>query len=1160
MAVTRIKSNQIADQSVTNAKIADYAIQGGKLANSLTYGSDLTVSGNLTVNGTTTTVDTVTTTIDDPILLLGSNQTGAASVDLGILGERGDDTNVFMGYDESADEFVMALTSTGDSNSAVAITDYVDTHVGGLTVDDNASVGGTLDVTGNASSANLSTGNVTASGDVAVTGDVSSATSTVSGDATVGGALSVTGNTSTADVSTGNVTASGSVSSASLSVSGNAGISGALEVGSVASGDLDVYGNVTATGNATVTGDLSSSTLTKGDISGAAGTFTGALDVTKTATVGNLSTSGTVTATGDISGANVSTGNVTASGSASVTGDISGANVSTGNVTASGDVASATSTVSGDATVGGTLDVTGDISGANVSTGNLTASGDVTVTGDISGANVSTGNVTASGDVSSATSSVSGDATVGGTLDVTGNASSANLSTGNVTATGSATVTGDISGANLSTGNVTASGSATVGGTLGVTGETTLASATVSDLTAGRITFAGTAGSLTDSGNLTWNGTKVGVTGQVSATGTVTGGNLETLGATSTGTLAVSSNGTVGGTLGVTSTATVGNLSTAGTVSATGNVSGGNLTTAGDVTTATLTASSNATVAGTLGVTGTSTLGNVVISNNTLTASGSLVINEEGADVDFRVESDTNANMLVVDGGTNSVLIGTATATTGASFKIGTTDSIMLPVGTSAERPTVGAGGMVRYNSSTDQVEYYDVSEERFKPMGVPEFTVIQSEVFDGDDATVTFTLSSSQTTQSCIVAINGVVQLPTSAYAVSGTTLTFTEAPATGDKIEVRELTTTTTVAALTNGNQSIAIETLNDQIAVTGDMIPTIASDGTTGYSLGSPDAEWKDDYVSQGSLYVNGQKVLQEEAGTIVVSADTNQNVSVQTSGSGDIELDPTGTGIIQIKGTLQIEDGTNITNSTGNAVTFASPIATDALSSKTADTDLVLSGKGTGIVRVADSLTISGDLTVNGTTTTINSTVLTVDDKNIILAQGAADSSAANGAGLTIDGANATLTYAATGDKWSFNKDVYTSGVFQGTATSAQYADLAEKYEADAEYAPGTVLHFGGDKEVTVCDTDHCTRTAGVVSTAPAYRMNDGLEAEFTAMVALTGRVPCKVKGPVRKGDMMVSAGNGFARAEANPKVGAVIGKSLENFDGEEGLIEVVVGKH
>jgi len=130
----------------------------------------------------------------------------------------------------------------------------------------------------------------------------------------------------------------------------------------------------------------------------------------------------------------------------------------------------------------------------------------------------------------------------------------------------------------------------------------------------------------------------------------------------------------------------------------------------------------------------------------------------------------------------------------------------------------------------------------------------------------------------------------------------------------------------------------------------------------------------------------------------------------------------------------------------------------------------------------------------------------------------------------------------------------------TATSAQYADLAEKYTADADLEPGTVVHFGGEKEVALCDVDHCTKVAGVVSTDPAYRMNDGLSSEHTAMVALTGRVPCKVVGTVAKGDMMVSAGNGKARAEADPKVGAVIGKALEAHDGEEGVIEVVVGKH
>jgi hypothetical protein len=140
----------------------------------------------------------------------------------------------------------------------------------------------------------------------------------------------------------------------------------------------------------------------------------------------------------------------------------------------------------------------------------------------------------------------------------------------------------------------------------------------------------------------------------------------------------------------------------------------------------------------------------------------------------------------------------------------------------------------------------------------------------------------------------------------------------------------------------------------------------------------------------------------------------------------------------------------------------------------------------------------------------------------------------------------------------SSSVYFNTVF-AKATSAQYADLAEKYTADAEYASGTVLSFGGAQEVTVTLTDADHRVAGVVSTNPATIMNAGLVSEHVATVALTGRVPCSVTGTVRKGDSMVSAGNGVARAEANPAISTVIGKSLEDFDGDSGMIEIVVGR-
>jgi len=133
------------------------------------------------------------------------------------------------------------------------------------------------------------------------------------------------------------------------------------------------------------------------------------------------------------------------------------------------------------------------------------------------------------------------------------------------------------------------------------------------------------------------------------------------------------------------------------------------------------------------------------------------------------------------------------------------------------------------------------------------------------------------------------------------------------------------------------------------------------------------------------------------------------------------------------------------------------------------------------------------------------------------------------------------------------------VIYGTATSAYYADLAEKYLPDAEYEPGTVVVFGGDKEVTIARQFMDRRIAGVVSTNPAYRMND--EQVGGIHIALTGRVPCKVVGKIKKGDMLVSSGApGVATADNDPKLGSVIGKALEDYDSQSvGVIEVVVGR-
>jgi hypothetical protein len=166
---------------------------------------------------------------------------------------------------------------------------------------------------------------------------------------------------------------------------------------------------------------------------------------------------------------------------------------------------------------------------------------------------------------------------------------------------------------------------------------------------------------------------------------------------------------------------------------------------------------------------------------------------------------------------------------------------------------------------------------------------------------------------------------------------------------------------------------------------------------------------------------------------------------------------------------------------------------------------------------------------------------------------------NGTGGTVTlyhNASAKLATSATG--------VTITGVMSGTATSARYADLAEKYTSDQYYEPGTVVELGGEQEVTITRRSRSTAIAGVVSTNPAHLMNDQLVSEHVVDVALIGRVPCKVVGQVRKGDLLISSDEpGHAQAYKdihNPPTGSVIGKAIESKDTEEpGVIEVLVGR-
>ena len=234
------------------------------------------------------------------------------------------------------------------------------------------------------------------------------------------------------------------------------------------------------------------------------------------------------------------------------------------------------------------------------------------------------------------------------------------------------------------------------------------------------------------------------------------------------------------------------------------------------------------------------------------------------------------------------------------------------------------------------------------------------------------------------------------------------------------------------TSDKPSFAGITLTADSDVTGHIIPS--ADNT--YDLGSSSKTWRDVYVGPGSLYVNGQQVVSDSSGTIVVSADANQNVSVQTSGSGDVELDPTGSGSIQLKGPISVQAGSNVASSDGNAISFSNSIDVDAIESRSADTNLVLSANGTGVVAVSDSLTVSGDLTVSGTTTTVNSETINLADNVIALNSNFTSGSPTEDSGISITrgGSSAkTLLWDETNDKWTVGSETFVAGTFEGALT-------------------------------------------------------------------------------------------------------------------------------
>jgi len=164
-------------------------------------------------------------------------------------------------------------------------------------------------------------------------------------------------------------------------------------------------------------------------------------------------------------------------------------------------------------------------------------------------------------------------------------------------------------------------------------------------------------------------------------------------------------------------------------------------------------------------------------------------------------------------------------------------------------------------------------------------------------------------------------------------------------------------------------------------------------------------------------------------------------------------------------------------------------------------------------------------------------------------------------INSSGASAAIINGATAGVGNIGTSGTPFNTIFATATSAQYADVAERFASDEAYAPGTVVELGGIAEITRSNTALSESVFGVISTRAAYLMNGGAGSDLThPPVAMTGRVPVQVTGVVQRGDRLVSAGNGVARAAAAGEATAfnVIGRSLnDKLDLGLGTVEAIV---
>ena len=477
------------------------------------------------------------------------------------------------------------------------------------------------------------------------------------------------------------------------------------------------------------------------------------------------------------------------------------------------------------------------------------------------------------------------------------------------------------------------------------------------------------------------------------------------------------------------------------------------------------------------------------------------------------------------------------------------------------------------------------------------------TQYFSGDGTTLQFTLQQGVSKASdLVIAVGNTYQVPGTDYTAAGTTLIFNagKAPTAGtNNLAVTFMggslqTVYITANAYPTGNTvSPAIYAVT--AASTGIHWPSTTSmafttAGNTRITV-SNDSSGVASSTSTGALRVNGGLGI---TGATYVGGVLNATATTPSSSTTTGALVVAGglgvAGAVFIGGTITVSGGLTVagafnTTSTNSLVVntpflfLANTNVGDAVDQGFVGTYVDTATRYTGLYRAASdgryklftNLTVAPTTLVSSSDASFRLADLQLGNCNVSASTNSTTSltgALVVGGGIGAKGTmyiNSQDNAIAIGNGGTNGVgNIGASGATFNTAfirsTSAQYADVAEKYTSDTDYEPGTVLDFGGDQEVTLCDSDMSNRVAGVVSTQPAYLMNDAIQGDHVVSLALLGRVPCKVRGPIVKGDMLVSAGEGYARAENIPQVGTVIGKALEDFNGDQGVIEVVVGRN